>query len=137
MPLISPKALVNLLKALTCTHNEEENADGKKVFKENKGIFRLIRKVSFNPMNAFRIIDLFFVILPLEKTHEKIKKTFQEKDEFLGVLKNKILAQIEIFLKKNYLLPFFLKEDNVTSQGNLAFSNFYVIFLKNFKKTNK
>ena len=134
MPLISPKALVNLLKALTCTHNEEENADGKKVFKENKGIFRLIRKLCLNPMNACRIIDLFFVILPLEKTHEKIKKTFQEKDEFLGVLKNKILAQLEIFLKKKYLLPLLLKEDNVTSQGNLAFADFNVSSLLNNNK---
>lgn len=117
------------MKALNCDDCDDEDIEGKKEYKENQGIFRLIKKLIMNPLNAYRILDIFLMVLPMDQNNEILKRIFEGKTKFLPNLKNKILAQIEVFLKKKYVLPLLLKENNISATGNSVFDNANVIIL--------
>lgn len=132
LPILSGKALINLIKALNSVNVEDEDIDGKIVYKENKGIFRLMKKLIYNPINAFRILNLFFKILNMDKNNENLA-IFQGdiKENVLAGLKSKILVQLDIFLNKKIVLPLILKEGNMDFEGNLIYSDLQVFLIDN------
>ena len=128
LPILNGKTLINLVKALSFVNVEDEDVDGKVVYKENKGIFKLLKKLMFNPINAFRLLNIFTQLLTLEKPNEAFPVFQIESPETaFWNLKSKILVQLDILLSKKMALPLLLKDGNLDQQGNLIFSDFQVL----------